>query len=79
MNALLKLTCTMMYKRLEKYVNENNIVNAEQIGFKRRARTSDHILTIKTLVNKYVGDQKGKELYACFVDLKKAFYYTKNF
>ena len=61
MNALLKLTCTIMYKRLEKYVNENNVVNAEQIGIKRRGRTSDHILTIKTLVNKYVGDQKGKK------------------
>ena len=68
-----------IYKRLERYVNENNIVNAEQIGFKRGARTSDHILTIKTLVNKYIGDQKGKKLYASFVDFKKAFDYTTGF
>ena len=73
MNVILKLTCTMMYKRSQRYVNENNIVNAEQIGFNRGARISGHILTINTLVNKYVGDQKGKTLYASFVDFKKAF------
>ena len=26
-------------------------------------RTSDHILTLKAVVNKYVGDQKGKKNY----------------
>ena len=35
-------------------------------------RTSDHILTLKTLVKKHV-TIGGSKLYACFVDLKKAY------
>jgi hypothetical protein len=34
-------------------------------------RTSDHILTLKTLIDKYF--RKNKYICACFVDLKKAF------
>ena len=59
-------------KVIERCVNENNIVIQSKLASKG-ARISDHILTIKTLVNKYAGDQKGKKLYACFVDFKKAF------
>ena len=36
------------------------------------SRTSDHLLIVKFLVDKYV-KQKGKCLYTCFVDLRKAF------
>ena len=62
-----------MYKRLERYVNENNLVNAEQIGFKRGARSSDNILTIKTLGNKYAGDQKGKNYMLALSTIPKTF------
>ena len=40
-----------------------------KLAFKSNARTADHILTL----NKYVADKKGKKLYTCFVDFKKAF------
>ena len=73
MNTLLKLVCTMMCHRLQKYLTENMVLAPEQIGFKQKSRTSDHIFTIKALVNKYVSDKKGKKLYACFVDFRKAF------
>ena len=43
-----------------------------KLGFKKNNRTSDHILTLKAVVNKYVVDQKGKKLYTCFVDFQKA-------
>ena len=42
------------------------------MGFKRHCRTSDNVLTLKGLINKYVYDKKNK-LYTCFVDFKKAF------
>ena len=73
MNTLLKLVCTMMSKRLQKFLTEEKVISPEQIGFKPKSRTSDHILTIKALVNKYVCDQKNSKLYTCFVDFKKAF------
>ena len=73
MNTLLKLVCTMMSKRLQKFLTAAKVIRPEQIGFKPKSRTSDHILTIKALVNKYVCDQKNSKLYTCFVDFKKAF------
>ena len=73
MNSLLKLLCSILNKRLTKFCEDNNIRSKEQIGFCKNTRTSDHIFTLKTLVNKYVTDKKGKKLYTCFIDFKKAF------
>ena len=71
-SALSKVLSTMMNQRLADFAKENNLIHKSQIGFQEKNRTSDHILTTKTLVNRYVNDKKGK-LYACFIDLKKAF------
>ena len=35
-------------------------------------KTTDHTMTLKAIVNKYVHD-KNEKIYACFVDFKKAF------
>jgi hypothetical protein len=40
-----------LFNRLEKYLENNNIICPEQIGFKRGARTSDHIFTLKSLID----------------------------
>ena len=73
MNALLKVLCTMLNNRLTTYCNDNNLIDIKQIGFEKGCRASDHIFTLKTIVNKYVVDQRGKKLYTCFVDFQKAF------
>ena len=73
MNALLKVLCSLLNNRLQDYCNERNLIDPAQIGFKEKSRAVDHIFTLKSLVNKYVVDQKGKKLYTCFVDFKKAF------
>ena len=45
-----------------------------KLDLKNNNRTSDHILTLKAVVNKYVVDQTGKKyIYTCFVDFQKAF------
>ena len=36
-------------------------------------RTSDHIFTWKTLINRYVHKEPRGKIYACFVDFRKAF------
>ena len=41
------------------------------------SRTSDHLMVIKYLIDKVVKGQK-KKLYACFVDIKKAFDFTNR-
>ena len=60
------------YFRLNEYCENANLINNGQIGFKKGCRTSDHILTLKGIINKYVYDNKQK-VYTCFVDFKKAF------
>ena len=71
-SALTKLLSTMMNSRLNTYIEENKILNKEQIGFIMKNRCPDHIFTLKSVVNKYVEDQKGR-VYTCFIDFKKAF------
>ena len=73
MNTLLKILCTLLNNRLIAHCSKHNLINKEQIGFQQNNRTSDHILTLKSIVNKYVTDQKGKKLYTCFIDFQKAF------
>ena len=53
-------------------MEENHLLNKEQIGFVTNNRTPDHVFTMRSVVNKYVEDEKGK-VYACFIDFKKAF------
>ena len=60
MNTLLKVLCTLLNNKLITYCNNQQLINQEQIGFQENNRTSDHILTLKAVVNKYVGDKKGK-------------------
>ena len=44
----------------------------EQLGFCKGAQTNDHIFTLKTVIDKYTRKHKVR-VYACFVDLRKAF------
>ena len=53
-------------------MTSHNVLFKNQIGFKRNHRTADHLLTLKSVVKKYVTIGK-KKLFACFLDLKKAF------
>ena len=43
-----------------------------QLGFRSGAQCSDHILTLNTIIEKYVRLGK-KRLFVCFVDYRKAF------
>ena len=68
---LSKLFNSIINTRLYAYIEENNILRPEQGGFRKGYRTIDHIFTLLTIVTKHLS--KGKKLYACFVDLKKAY------
>ena len=59
--------------RLDKYLEEHDIISHEQIGFTKGKRTTDHMFILKkTLIDKHT--QKGsKPHYTCFVDFKNAF------
>jgi hypothetical protein len=71
MSCVGKLFCTVLNRRLVKFTKANKLNSKVQIGFSEDCRTSDHILTLKTLTDKY--SQENRKLYACFIDFKKAF------
>lgn len=71
-SALLKVLCTLLNNRIQEHCSKFNIIDKNQIGFTKNHRTADHLLTLRTVVKKYVTMGK-KKLFACFVDFKKAF------
>jgi exonuclease III len=70
-SCLGKLLNIVLNNRLDTFLTEHHLINEVQIGFKKKARTSDHMLALKTLITKYT--RSGRKLYACFVDFKKAY------
>ena len=67
-----KLFNKLLYKRLEKLCVDNGFVSEEQGSSKAGSRTSDHLLIVRFLIDKYAR-KKGGKLFTCFVDLRKAF------
>ena len=72
-NAMLKLLCIILNNRLTNYSVDKNIIHPNQIGFQRNCRTTDHIFTLKTLINKHVQDKSKQKVHAAFIDFAKAF------
>lgn len=70
---LCKLFCLVLYNRLNSFTDDNTIIPINQIGFRKGARTSDHILVLKTLIDKYINRASKSYLYICFIDFSKAF------
>ena len=71
-SALLKVICLLLQIRIQKHSDKFNLIDSNQIGFRRAHRTADHLLTLKAVVKKYVTIGK-KKMFACFIDFKKAF------
>ena len=63
-----KLFTSCLNRRLTIFIENNNIVQVEQAGFKSDFSTIDHLFVVTDL---YLG--KRKRLYWCFVDCKKTF------
>ena len=69
-----KLFCHVLNERILKYIDNISFLRPEQAGFRKHFRTTDHIYVLKTIVDKYVfNNTKGVKIYACFIDLRKAF------
>ena len=66
-----KTYSSILNKRLQKYLEENNILVEEQNGFRVGRSCIDHIFVMCTVLR----NRKllGKETFLCFIDYKKAF------
>ena len=71
-NSLGKLFNRIHYNRLTKFLDKHHVINDSQMGFTKKARTSDHMFILKTIINKYCNNKDGR-VFACFVDFQKAF------
>ena len=67
-----KLFTRMLKNRLQAFCDKNNLISNIQGSGKKGSRTSDHLMVIKFLIDKMVKGER-KKLYACFVDIKKAY------
>lgn len=70
-SCLSKLFSRVLYNRMDKFVTEHNILTESQIGFRKTYRPTDHIFTLKSIIDKYL--RSKDRVYSCFVDLRKAF------
>ena len=66
-------THLLLNTRLSSIVNINKVISKNQIGFQSASRTSDHLLTLKALINKHVRDNSKQKVHAAFIDFRKAF------
>ena len=70
-SCLSKLFNLFLNNRLLCFINENKILKNNQIGFWKGCKTADHVLTIRTLMNKYLSE--NKKLCFCFMDFRKGY------
>ncbi len=68
-----KLFCSIINDRLVQFIQEHKILNNCQIGFMPKQRTSDHIYTLHTLIQKIRSTNKTRKIFGCFIDFQKAF------
>ena len=61
----------MINARLYNYLTTENIIGSEQVGFRPKHSTLDHIFALHILSNYYI--QEKKQLFCAFVDYSKAF------
>lgn len=71
-SSLGKLFNSIMSNRLQTYLNRHNLISKTQIGFEKDSSTSDHIFTLRTIIDKYT-QKKDQKLYSCFIDFRQAF------
>lgn len=70
-SCLGKFFTLILNSRLTLFLEENDVIKPNQIGFRKNFRTADHIFVVKTITDLYF--KQGKKVYACFVDFRKAY------
>ena len=70
-SCLSKLFMLLLNNRLQTLCDKHNIIHYNQIGFRKGFRPSDHVFTLKTMIDQSFRNKKS--LHVCFVDFKKAY------
>ena len=70
-SAIGKLFNTVLNNRLTSFLEDNNLICLNQIGFQKKCRTTDHMFVLKCIMDLY--KKKKKKLFISFIDFSKAF------
>jgi hypothetical protein len=54
------------------FLEKHQIIDTCQVGFTKKARTTDHLFILKCIIDTYCNSKDGR-VFACFVDFQKAF------
>ena len=65
--------CSIINERVQNHLQENQPLHKSQIGFTPGFRKSDHLFTLKSVIDRHVTYSSRGKIFACFVDLRKAF------
>ena len=71
LSCLGKLFTSVINTRLYAYLTNANILGNEQVGFRAKHSTLDHIFALHILTNYYIA--RKKQLFCAFIDYSKAF------
>ena len=70
LSTISKLYTSILNERLREHC-ENDILTDEQNGFRKNRSCVDHIYVLTSIIKNKIN--KGKPVFACFIDFKKAF------
>ena len=58
-SCISKLFTTLLNNRLTEVIENKNLLKRNQLGFRKGFRTADHMLTVKTLIDKYLSQTRN--------------------
>ncbi len=70
-SCVYKLFSSVLNLRIVNYLENSELLHNSQNGFRIGRSCEDHVQILVSLIRKAI--EKNKEIYACFVDFKKAF------
>ena len=72
MSVVSKCYTSILSNRLYNWLEEKDEIIESQAGFRKGYRTTDHIVSLYAIIQKYLSKPGGR-LYVAFVDLRKAY------
>ncbi len=71
LSCVYKIYSSILNHRLITFFDDNNIIHDEQNGFRGNRSCIDHIYTLSSIIKNKLNQKK--EIFACYVDFRKAF------
>ena len=65
--AIGKLFNSILNERLDKFLEKYKIINKCQVGFTKKARTTDHLFILKCILDEYCNSKDGEYLPALLI------------